>query len=263
MHLPYNLHLHSHKSKCAKPEMTLENIVQQAQRLGFELIGISDHINRPEDSAEFLLETRQELENLTNYRVLIGVEVTQLAPDQLSLADEMAGKFDYVIVASNHYHLRGVAQPDDPTPAGFARHHLQMLEGALNWPFTDILAHPFLIRRQNDDGHFDWDAFTRAIDRGHLRELLAHAQARDVAFEINVHAFRQLPELHREMIETGRALGTRFTPATDAHKLEQLDFDFFFPDPANGGCRPETLGLFLSDLVLPEKIQRRIQAIHP
>lgn len=117
MHLPYNLHLHSHKSKCAKPEMTLENIIQQAQRLGFDFIGISDHINRPEESAEILLETRQELENLPNFPVLTGVEVTQLAPDRMSLADEMAGKFDYVIVASNHYHLRGVTQPDNPTPA--------------------------------------------------------------------------------------------------------------------------------------------------
>lgn len=259
MNFPYNLHLHSYKSKCANPEMTLENIVTEAQQLGYDFIGISDHINTFDDSPELLLETRQELTPLTEYPVLVGVETTQLAPHQMSLRDEFATQFDYVIVAPDHYHLSGVEQPVESTPAGFAKHHLKMLEGAIRWPSTDIIAHPFLVRRQRDSDASFWNEFVRSIDRGHLRELLALAQVNDVAFEINVHAYRKLPEIHREMIEMGQVLGTRLAPATDAHKLAQLDFCFFFPQAKHNCHGPEMFGLRPADIELPVKIRKRIQ----
>ena len=38
-----NLHIHTAFSRCAKPEMTVENIFAEAARIGYRTIALTDH----------------------------------------------------------------------------------------------------------------------------------------------------------------------------------------------------------------------------
>ena len=40
-----NLHIHTSFSRCAKPEMTVENIFAEAARIGYRTIALTDHYN--------------------------------------------------------------------------------------------------------------------------------------------------------------------------------------------------------------------------
>ena len=57
-----NLHIHTAFSRCAKPEMTVENIFAEAARIGYRTIALTDHYNDDIDDAEALrrLETLRE-----------------------------------------------------------------------------------------------------------------------------------------------------------------------------------------------------------
>lgn len=57
-----NLHIHTVFSRCAKPEMTVENIFAEAARIGYRTIALTDHYNDDIDDAEALrrLDTLRE-----------------------------------------------------------------------------------------------------------------------------------------------------------------------------------------------------------
>lgn len=255
MKFPYNLHIHSIKSRCAKPEMTIKNIIERSAALGFKLIGISDHVNTESQSAEFLLETKAEIDSLKPnlpLPVLVGCEVNQLSPTKMALADEIAAQLDYIIVATNHYHLKKVEQPAQLTPQGYARHHLDMLEGAIAWQYTNIIAHPFFPRLKYDQrADFDYSACETAIDRNRLFGLMKQAAENEIAFELNPHYHAKMPNIYLESIRMAREAGMKLAPGTDAHYLAGLDFGKFFPKLSTDQIEISLLGLNKETLFWP------------
>ena len=75
-----NLHIHTSFSRCAKPEMTVENIFAEAARIGYRTIALTDHYNDDIDDEEALrrLETlREQGQKLGEpCRVLYGMELS-------------------------------------------------------------------------------------------------------------------------------------------------------------------------------------------
>ncbi|MBN1352884.1 hypothetical protein JXJ21_26075 [candidate division KSB1 bacterium] len=248
----YNLHIHSAKSNCAKPEMTLPAIMDRALSADFDLIGISDHIDLRERPADFLFETKAEIDALNPpIPILAGCETTQIAPHVFALSDETAQALDYVIVACNHYHLPHVEQPPDPTLEAFASHHFQMLEGAILWKYTDIIAHPFCPRVpeaiRND---FDFERLERSYSEAQLRNIILLACQHDVAFEINPGYYFRMPRVYKILIAEGKKAGLKFSPGTDAHSLSSVDFSFHFRGKDSYSALMSAFGLRWSDIRL-------------
>jgi len=259
MRFPYNLHIHSNQSRCARAEMTLENIIREALEIGFDFIGIADHVHDSNEPIDFLLTTKAQLAVLrqqVTLPVLNGCEVTQLTPTHFALADEIAAQLDFVMVAPNHYHIHGVEQPSEFIPQVYARHHLDLLEGAILWEHTDIIAHPFFPKLKRElRTKFEFTEYTAAIDRQRLRALLALAVEKKVAFEVNPMYYFALPEFYQEFIEMAQAIGTRLAPGTDAHRLDFIDFNRFYLFLKNNNVGIELLGLREEDLFWPAVIK--------
>jgi len=251
MSFPYNLHIHSHKSRCARDNMTLDAILTKASSVGFELIGISDHIHFKSDSTDFLFETRTELEKLkTKFAlpVLLGCETTQLSPTEISLSNEVASQLDYVIVSSNHYHISQVERPVKNTLEAYIDHQLEMIEGAISYEFTNIIAHPFYLRLNPDS--IEYQEYEAKFDLKKLKTVLKLAAHKKVAFEVNPVYFMLYTRLYPAFIQMAQELGVKLAPGTDAHKLEIIDFKHRYPDESMPGIH--NLGLNSDDLYWPE-----------
>ena len=151
----HNMQIHSTLSQCASDEMTMERIISEAEKAGLETIGISDHIDYLDPSREQkLLENFSLRDKLCpNINVQIGCEASQIDRCTIALDIATAKQFDFVLVASNHYHLSHVENPIERSPSAYAQHHLQMIEGAIDWGYTTIIPHPFLLAKVRDIDH--------------------------------------------------------------------------------------------------------------
>ena len=143
----FNLHCHTHYSNCAKREMTVENIIKEAERCGLEMLSLNDHIlfsDELEQHSENNEQLRKEVEATgTKIKVLIGGEFSAYDTDKYTLrfADEKF-KPDYRLYAANHYHVEAWHRPEDRSPDGFKEHMTGVLTCLFNEKAADCIAHP-------------------------------------------------------------------------------------------------------------------------
>jgi len=252
-----NMHVHTWLSLCAKEGMTLARIAAEAEAAGLEVIGISDHMDEPDWMRErVILRSRWMLQDVeTPVRFLMGSEVTALGPGVFALSEETAEALDYVAVSCDHYHLEATENPTDRSPAGYARHYLQMLEGALNFPWTDLISHPWGLTKVRVDHAFRREAMA-LYDRGEIARLLALAAEREIAFEMKPPVAAAFPEFFAEIVESGRAAGVRFSLGSDAHQPHEVGYGG--PEHmAEAVSTLDAIGLREDDLFDPDTALRR------
>lgn len=220
----HNMHMHSLISKCASQEMTMERIITEAEKAGIQTIGISDHIDSPDsDRQNQLLDNFEILEQLhPSIDVRIGCETSQLNPGTIAVDKETAQQLDFVLVASNHYHLSRVENPDDKSPSGYAAHYLRMVEGAIDWGYTTTIAHPFLLAKVRDIEH---SQVLASYDRNELHRVLQKAVEKNVSFELSPRHLRHAMDFFKELVDFGRRVGLKFVPGTDAHKPHDIAYN--------------------------------------
>jgi histidinol phosphatase-like PHP family hydrolase len=241
----FNMHVHTLRSACAKPEMTLEAINEVASRAGLKYVGIADHIDVPEHNPRPILN-REDIRNGTwDVEFLVGCEATVLSPGTMAVGDDVARMLDYVMVSANHYHLEQVENPADRSPEEYASHYLGMLEGVMDWGLADIVGHPFLHTKLGRRGvvdpvevldHYDWEQVERVLER---------AANSDLSFEVKPGYIEFIPEFMGRLVKAGREHGVRFSIGTDAHRLVEVPF------PEGFGSKLEKIGLSGSDLIDP------------
>ncbi len=220
-------HTHTDLSHCGKPDMTFEAAVEVAAGEGYATVGFSDHIHPPE-----VTNCPKHLARLRHYKdlrkglssstqVLIGAEFDVLAPGTVSGSEELIAECEHFVVAPNHYHVHWVLAPEGGANE-VACHELDTMETAIDWPHTDIIAHPFT-GKVGRDGCGPNDQY-RACDKGRLRELLARAVERGIALEIQPRTWHHLERagdlagLYGDWLDLGGLLA----PGSDAHTLESL-----------------------------------------
>ena len=197
----HNLHIHTRFSGCAKPEMIATDIIKTAEAAGLEMIAMTDHnyIDRQNAVAE-----------LSAYG--IGKFADDIACDN---------SLDYRLYTTNHYHQRYWEHPENKTPRGYAEHMLAIVDGVIESGRVDCFAHPFM------SGYIhafdDFKDVTRAYTDNELGDIMAKANAREIAWEINVPAVRKDPDFHRRYFNIGREVGVTFNMGTDAHLLCNID----------------------------------------
>jgi len=239
----FNMHVHTWRSACAKPEMVLEAIDSAAVSAGLEFIGLSDHIDVPGDNQRPERDRSEVLAGTWDVEFLIGCEATVLSPGRFAVTDEVARSLDYVMVSANHYHLSQVENPRVKDARSYAEHYLKMLRGILGWGLADIVAHPFLhtkIGRALDPvrvlDQYDWDD---------LEDLLEEAAAIGVSFEIKPGYGSMAPDFFGELVRVSRRYGVKFSLGGDSHRLKEI------PYPDSFGEELEKLGIRGRDLIDP------------
>lgn len=246
---PYNYHAHSAFSDGAG---TLREHVEQAERLGLRVVGMSDHAPLGDD-----IEWTMARERLEGYReglaalreefggrleVAIGVEADWYPERQQWLERLRTYSWDYTIISTHYVETEAGVWPVDESPeatetavgalfggshraaceAYFARHAEAAADGGF-----DILGHLDLVKKFNRDSRYFNEAegwYHDAVER-----VLEAAARTNIIVEVNtaglskaVGAFYPSPWVLRRCLERG----LRLTLNSDSHAPATLQYRF-------------------------------------
>ena len=245
-----DLHIHTHRSNCGKPENRVPAILKTAHQRGMDWIAFTDHIDEPQQEkkvAANLKKTRAEVLNQqTPVNVLVGAEASMLAPGECALSNTLASECDFVLVSCNHYHLSVVQKPVPITPSTLADWHLDMIQSALDMDFVDAIAHPFL----ND--YVDPELSQRTLSEyseERLLKILEQGAERRVAFEINPYRVQRAQRWFYNLVMEGQRVGACFMLGSDAHQLSRVGFGERITAEYTPVRMLESIGLNKDDLI--------------
>lgn len=255
MRVQQNMQVHTTLSNCARREMELPSILDRAVAHDLRLLGLSDHVNNAEQW-DIPGKVRAGMPEVpAGLQVLVGCEAQMLAPNTPSITEGVADNCDVVLIACNHYHLRGVETPRDRTPAGWAMHHLAMIEGAIDTGFCDIIPHPFLLAKVADQ--IDVNAVLEAYPWSEVERILRKAGRARTAFELNPNQVDQARSFMESIVRVGQEVGCLFSIGSDAHTLDGVGYERYPGGIGAAGDLLHSLGLGEQSLWQPSVRQGR------
>lgn len=230
-----DMHIHSFASVCCQDEkQTPENIVPLLAKHGYKKIGFVDHvwISRDIEPSHFYKtqngERHLELLNFIHsckweIEVLVGCEADMKAPGVFGITQEFKEKMDYVVMATDHFHMTDfVEQPEDKTPEGVGKHMLKFFISAAKSGLADILVHPFF-----PYGYVDlYDKSIASLSDAELLDAFSIAASNNIGIEIN-KCYLPNPQYERffsletplRVLSLAKQAGCTFTLGSDAHSL--------------------------------------------
>ena len=222
-------HIHTRRSPCAARDFDLENIIKIQQERGMKAIGIADHDYAYGYKAKNIEAVRKIIQKCESpIPIHFGVEAHILEYRVASINIQLASYFDYVLMAPNHYHLRGVALPSDlGNPKRVANHELYMFEAAIACPLTDAIAHPFVLtpnvfRLSNEEVSAFGSEMMRHIDQKRLIHQLDLASQREIAIEISPKFIRYNQRHLIEFYQLCLERDVKLLIGSDAHNAKEL-----------------------------------------
>lgn len=220
----YNTHIHTHFSRCAKPEMIVADIVKAADAAGLEIIALTDHDypNKKNAVAAQRLEILGELEKVEhNVKVLVGSELSAYGVGEFTNDIACDEALDYRLYTTNHFHQDYWKHPEVKTPRAYAEFMLAIMNSVLDMRKADCFAHPFMAGYIHafDDPH----EVTRAFTDNDIGDILTKANSLGTAWELNIGAVAGDPEFHHRYFQIGKEVGVTFNIGTDAHLLRNID----------------------------------------
>lgn len=195
-----SIHMHSTYSDGVH---TIKELAEEAIKLGYSYIGISDHSQsaayagglKPQDIRSQHLEIDRLNKELTPFKIFKGIESDILADGSLDYSEEVLKTFDFVI-ASVH--------------SGFNMTEEEMTKRiikAVRNPYTTILGHPtgrLLLQRKGYEVN--------------IPEILKVAEEEGVIVEINSNP-KRLDVSWKEIVKNKNLI---LAITSDAHSKEQL-----------------------------------------
>lgn len=185
---------------------SIEDIVNQAVKLEYQYVGISDH------SPAFTTHSASEIVKLIDLRtksiqkikqskksihILNGLEIDILGDGSLSVPDDALKTLDYVIAGIHSGHR------------GAKEQITKRIIKALESPYVTILAHP-TGRLLNQRGSYDadWEAiFKICVKNNKLLEINAYPNRLD---------------LRDDLVREALRYGCKFIINTDSHEISQM-----------------------------------------
>jgi histidinol phosphatase-like PHP family hydrolase len=214
VHLKGDLHSHSDWSDGGD---TIAAMAGKARDLGHEYLALTDHSPRlkianglsPDRLREQLEVVNALNDDLAPFRILTGVEVDILDDGALDQYEELLARVD-VVVASVHSKLRmdGALMT-------------RRMVAAVASPHVDVLGHctgRLLVGKGRPESEFDDDVIIEAC-----RQF-------DTALEVNCRPERLDPP--KRILTKAVAAGLRIAISTDAHAVEQLEWQPYGTDRA-------------------------------
>ena len=222
-------HIHTQLSGCADNALSIEKIIELQQERGTEAIGITDHDYSYQSKVKRIQAARAAIKTAAPaIEVHFGVESQMLEYQVTSINIRLASYFDYVLMAPNHYHLRGVAQPRSfRDPRRVALHEIYMFEAAIACPITDAVVHPFLL--SPDVFQFSAEELAafgqemmRNIEQKRLIYQLDLASQRGLGIEISPKMVRYNQRHLLEFYQLCLERDVKLLIGSDAHNVKQL-----------------------------------------
>jgi DNA polymerase (family 10) len=185
---------------------TLEEIIQEAVKLGYKYVGLSDHspavgthtkeeiIKLVEKRTKFIQQLQLKYKSI---RVLNGLEIDILADGSLAVPEEGLKMLDYSVVGIHTGHRNN--------KESLTKRILK----ALDSPYSTILAHPTgRLLNQRDSYDADWE------------EIFKLAAKNKKLMEINAHPNRL--DLRDDLVRLAKSFGVKFMIDTDSHAVDQM-----------------------------------------
>lgn len=195
-----DLHVH-------EKDDSIEELVEEAKKMGYEYLGISDHtkflkIERGlnEDQLIFRNKKIDKLnQSFKNFRILKGAEVNILKDGSIDIKDEVLAQMDYVI-AGIHSSMK---MPKEEMTGRIIK--------AMKNPNVDILSHPTgRLIKERDEYQID------------LGKIMKAVKETGVILEINSSPIRL--DLNDQNIRMAKEMRIKMIINTDAHNKNQLRF---------------------------------------
>ncbi len=187
---------------------TLENMVEEAKKMGYEYIGISDHAPSIQSRGlgtvlKIVSDTRKKIDEINSsqndIKVLFGYEVNILVDNSLSLPDDILKNLDYVIAGIHS----GFSQDREAVT--------QRLLSAIENPYVSVISHPSgRMLNERDPADPDWT------------KIFSAARDNNVLLEINSQPSRlDLPD---DLIKMAIDWRVDLIINSDAHSISDLNF---------------------------------------
>jgi len=234
-----DMHIHTFASVCCQDENQIpENIVPLLGNMGYKKIGFVDHIwiSKDVDPSHFYKTqngaTHVELFDFVHshkwdIEVLVGCETDMVAPGVFGITPEFKEKMDYVVMATDHFHMTNfVQQPEEKTPECLAQHMLKFFISAAKSGIPDVLVHPFF-----PYGYIDlYDKSIASLSDAELLDAFAIAASNNIGIEINKCYLPNSKggclfslETPLRILTLAKQAGCTFTIGSDSHSLKSFD----------------------------------------
>jgi len=209
--------LHSH-SKHTDGRYTIQEMVEAAQKKGYEYVAITDHSQKvtvangmnPKRLREQMEEIDELQDKFKDIRILKSIEVDILDDGSLDLPDEVLKELDFT-VCSVHYNLNFSQEKQT-----------ERILRAMDNPYMNILGHP--------SGRLIHERKPLELD---METIMKKAVKEKVYFEINSHPDRL--DLNDAHCKLGKEIGVKMVISTDAHSIDDLDLMRFGVGQARRG----------------------------
>lgn len=222
----YDVHIHTKYLGCGNETMELAAIVRACESLGVTCIGITDHLNRP-DQLELHRPILKDIRSLsTDVPVYFGVELNFTGCDEgfvFSRQIKETYGFQFAVggihsTYADKFDLEAVIEVQH-------RHHLRTCQDEL----VDVLVHPYWFSR----GEFETKGFpefesVRAVPVRLTRELGQTARQTHTAIEINAGAnlanrSESYLAAYTDYLAVLAEEGVTFAVGSDAHDIGHLE----------------------------------------
>ena len=191
MNLREDFHVHSTYNDHSAPDLTIANVVRQAEELNLVTVAFTEHIRK---TSNWLTEYLREIESFSKdspVKIIPGFEAKILVDGSINCPEEY-GK-NYFLIASFHtlYHDKSV--------------WLKALTRAIENPSVDVI------------GHIAPETSFR-MEQDEVEDLASLIVKNKKIIEINAKYHRPPPEWIVPFMEKG----VKFHLGSDAHRLEDI-----------------------------------------
>lgn len=226
----HDYHIHTRLSPTADKQFSIDKIIQIQQSRGMEEIGITDHDFSYGSRTKNIDRARKAIDECeSSISVRLGAESHMLEYRVPSIDIRFAAHFDYILMAPNQYHFRGVARPTHLLdPKKVAVHELYMFEAAIACPITDVVVHPFVLSPEVFSfSKEEFSEFGREmmqhVDQKRLINQLDMASQRGIGIEISPKFIKYNQRYLTEFYQLCLDREVKLMIGSDAYNAEQLE----------------------------------------
>jgi putative hydrolase len=191
MNLKEDYHIHTNYNDHSAPNLTVKNIIKEAERKGLELIALTEHVRKTSEWIPQYLNEISEYKRKSKLNVVTGFEAKIISDGNIDCRDDIAR--DYFIIASFHtkYYEKSIWIND--------------LKKAIENKYINVIGH----LAPESSFHFDTKEI---VEFGKL------IKKNKKIVEINAK-YRRPPE---NWIKTFFKMGVKFHLGSDAHSLNEI-----------------------------------------
>lgn len=152
----HDIHVHTFLSSCGEPDAFPQDYIENAKQQGIKVLGFSDHVwdsavpgawpwYQPQDINHVIKIKDMINQENPDIKILIGCETEFYGGNKIAITKEHAALFDFVLVPTNHFHMKDTVCPSSITKAiDVAKLMVERFNEAVKLDIATGIAHPFV-----------------------------------------------------------------------------------------------------------------------